>query len=55
MQVALIHRNHNTANAHAVGHASPLVDGTLRIDGQKPFYTRRGGKVSPRKKHFFDL
>ena len=34
MQVALIHRNHNTANAQAVGHASPLVNGMVRIDGQ---------------------
>ena len=50
MEVALIHRNHNTANAQAVGHDSPLVDGMLRIDGQGRLDTQQGGLLSPRHK-----
>ena len=52
MQVALIHRNQNTANAHAEGGASPLVNGMVRIDGQGSLGNQQGGLLSPRNKFF---
>ena len=35
MEVAISHRNHNSTSPHAVGTASLLVGGMVRIDGQR--------------------
>ena len=54
MEVAISHRNHNSTGPHAVGTASLLVGGMVRIDGQKGLVMQQGGCFLSAKR-FLDL
>ena len=43
MQIANSHRNHNSTGPHAIGTASLLVGGMVRIDGQRGPVKQQGG------------
>ena len=43
MQIANSHRNHNIATPHAVGPASLILGGMVRIDGQRGPVKQQGG------------
>ena len=43
MEVAIAHRNQNSTGPHAVGGASLIVGGIVRIDGQRRLGKHQGG------------
>ena len=54
MEVAISHRNHNSTGPHAVGTASLLVGGMVRIETQRGLVKQQEGLL-PLCKKFLDL
>ena len=50
MEVATSHRNQNSTGPHAVGAASLIVGGMVRIDGQRGLVKQQGGLFTLCKK-----